>query len=306
MSGPHRQHRPRPRVSWVAGPPPGVVRPRPVRPVEQYDGPPSYHVPPRWGFPHLTWRVPTAVPGTPSGDPTPIERVRVLHRNAVTILWFLAGLAAIAAGAEFWRYGLLVVSRTAALHTAIVAFSDALEIIASLLAAVFGLIAVGATLWWLLVARGAAAGAAGQEPARATREVVAGVLVPGVNLVMAGSILAELEHLILGRAPSRRPRPSRLVLAWWVAWVANEVLMVLVIVWRFRDGIQAMADGVLLNGLLSASAAVLAGLTAVLVYRLTTLLAPVRTDRLRPLQVRSVKGAPAPELHTARPAGAAR
>ncbi len=301
-----RPYRPRPRVSWVANPPPGAIRPRSARPAERYDGPPSYHVPPRWGFPHLAWRVPTAVPGTPSGYPSPVERVRVLHRNAVTILWFLAGLAAVAAGAEFWRYALLVMSRSTALHASTVAFSDALEIIASLLTVVFGLIAVAATLWWLLVARSAAAEAAGQEPARSTGEVLAGVLVPGVNLVMAGSILAELEHLVLGREPDRRPRPSRLVLAWWAAWVVNEVLMVLVIGWRFKDGVQAMADGVLLTGLLNTSAAVLAGLTAVLVYRLTTLLAPVRTDRLRPLQVRSVKGAPPPELRTARPTGAAR
>nr|WP_179775779.1 DUF4328 domain-containing protein [Amycolatopsis endophytica] len=290
----------------MASPPPGAFRPRPSRPVEHYGGPPSYPVPPRWGFPHLTWRVPTAVPGTPSGYPSPVERVRVLHRNAVTVLWFLAGLAAVAAGAEFWRYALLAMSRTTALNAATVGFSDALEIIASLLTVVFGLIGIGSALWWLVVARGAAADAAGQEPARSTGEIVAGVLVPGVNLVMAGSILAELEHLVLGRAPARRPRPSRLVLAWWAAWAVNQVLMLLVIGWRFKDGVQAMADAVLLTGLLNTSAAVLAGLTAVLVYRLTTLLAPVRTDRLRPLQVRSVKGAPEPEPHTARPAGAAR
>ncbi|NIH77520.1 DUF4328 domain-containing protein [Amycolatopsis viridis] len=290
----------------MASSPPGAIPPRPVRPAERYDGPPSYHVPPRWGFPHLAWRVPTAVPGTPSSWPSPVERVRVLHRNAVTILWFLTGLAVVAAGAEFWRYALLVASRTTALHAATVAFSDALEIIASLLTVVFGLLGLGATLWWLLIARAAAAEAAGQEPARSTREVIAGVLVPGVNLVMAGSILAELEHLVLGRAPVGRPRPSRVVLAWWAAWIANEVLMLLVIGWRFKDGVQAMADSVLLAGLLNVSAAGLAALTAVLVYRLTTLLAPARTDRLRRWQVRSVKGAPAPPLRPVRPAGAAR
>jgi len=277
-----------------------------VRPVERYDGPPAYPVPPRWGFPHLVWRTPTAVPGTPSGAPDPVERVRVLHRNAVTILWFLAGLAAVSAGAEFWRYALLAMSRTSALHVATVAFSDALEIVASLLTVVFCMIATAATLWWLVVARGAAADAAGQEPARSVGEVIAGVLVPVVNLVMAGSIAAELEHLVLGRPPARRPRPSRTVLAWWAVWVLNQVLMVLVIAWRFKDGVQAMADAVLLTALLNLSAAVLAGLTAVLVYRLTALLAPVRTDRLRPLQVRAVRGAPRPDLRTARPAGAAR
>ena len=296
----------RPRVRWVATPPPGVAGPRRARPAERYTGPPAYPVPPRWGFPNLTWRAPTAVPGTPSGMPTPIERMRMLSRNAVTILWFLTGLSTVAAVAEFWRYALLVISRTSALDTDVVMMSDALEIIASLLTVVFGLMAVGSVLWWLLVARQAAAQASGQEPSRSSWQVVVGVLVPGLNLAMAGSILAEVEHAVLGRPVDRRPRPSRLVLAWWAAWVLNELLMILVIGWRFRDGVQAQADGVLLSGLLDTSAAVLAGLSAVVVHRLTMLLAPVSLSRLRLRRVVAVKGAPAPTTRPRRPASASR
>ncbi|WP_236790211.1 DUF4328 domain-containing protein [Amycolatopsis sp. GM8] len=291
----------RPRVRWVATPPPGAMPPRRSRPPARYTGPPAYPVPPRWGFPNLTWRAPTLVPGMPSSYPRPVERVRLLSRNAVMILWFLAGLALTGAVAEFWRYALLVISRNAALHTGVVAMSDTLEIIASLLTVVFGVLGVASALWWLVIARQAAADVSGHEPPRSTRQVLVGVLVPGFNLVMAGSILAELEHAVLRRSPSRRPRPSRFVLAWWAAWVLNAVLMILVIVWRFRDGVQAQADGVFLSGLLDASAALLAVLTALLIQRLTSLLAPISLDRLRVRRVIAVKNAPAPALRPVRP-----
>ncbi|MTD56396.1 DUF4328 domain-containing protein [Amycolatopsis sp. RM579] len=285
----------------MASPPPGAVPPRRAKPAERYTGPPAYPVAPRWGFPNLTWREPTLVPGTPSSYPPPVQRVRLLSRNAVTILWFLAGLALIGAVAEFWRYVLLVISRDAALSSGVVAMSDALEIVSSLLTAVFGVLALASTLWWLVITRQAAADESGHEPPRATSQVLVGVLVPGLNLVMAGSILAELEHAVLRRSPSQRPRPSRLVLAWWAAWVLNAMLMILVLVWRFRGGVQAQADGVFLSGLLDTSAALLAVLTAVVVHRLTSLLAPVSLDRLRVRRVVAVKGAPAPRLRPVRP-----
>jgi CHASE2 domain-containing sensor protein len=130
--------------------------------------------------------------------------------------------------------------------------------------------------------------------------VLIGALVPGLNLVVAGSIVAELEHAILRRPVERRPKPSRLVLAWWAAWVLDAVLMIVVIGWRFRDGVQAQADGVLLSGLLDTSGALLAGLTAIVVHRLTSLLAPITLDRLRVRGVVAVKGAPAPTLRPVR------
>ncbi|HVW40412.1 MAG TPA: DUF4328 domain-containing protein, partial [Amycolatopsis sp.] len=174
------------------------------------------------------------------------------------------------------------------------------------LTVVFGLMALGSVLWWLMIARQAAAQESGQQPPRPSWQVVVGVLVPGLNLAMAGSILAELEHAILHRPADRRPKPSRLVLAWWAAWVVNALMMVLVIVWRFRDGVQAQADGVFLNGLLDLSAAVLASLTAVTVHRLTMLVAPVSLHRLRLRRVIAVKGAPPAATRPPRPANAAR
>ncbi|GLY64079.1 DUF4328 domain-containing protein [Amycolatopsis taiwanensis] len=293
-------------MRWVASPPPGAYRPHRRRQPERYLGPPAYPAPPRWGFPNLTWREPTNVPGTASSFPTPLERARLLARNAITVLWFLAGLATVASAAEFWRYALLVISRDTALSSGVVGMSDTLEMTSSLLTAVFGLMALGSVLWWLLVIRYAAAEENGHVPPRSSREVVIGALVPGINLVLAGSILAELEHVVLRRPPDRRPRPSRLVLAWWAAWLVNGLAMVLVIGARFFDSIQAQANAVLLTGVLSASAALLAGLTAVVVHRLTSLIAPVPLRRLRRRRVVSVRGAPLPQLRPDRPAGAAR
>jgi hypothetical protein len=54
---------------------------------------------------------------------------------------------------------------------------------------------------------------------------------------------------------------------------------VLVLLWSLRTGVQAKADGVVLHALLDLLAAVTAGVTAVLVTRLTRLLGPPRPRR---------------------------
>jgi hypothetical protein len=167
----------------------------------------------------------------------------------------------------------------------------------SLLAFVMALFAFAATVWWLLVARAAAAGEAGHEPARPLWQVGVGILVPGINLVLAGSIVAELEHAVLWRPASARPRPSRLVLTWWAAWIGNALLLALTVIWRTRDGVQADADAVVLSAVTDLSAAVLAILTTLAVQRFTRLLAPVDAASVRPLRVVTVKGAPEVPRH---------
>ncbi|WP_228004483.1 DUF4328 domain-containing protein [Amycolatopsis sp. YIM 10] len=301
------QHRPpmRQRVRWVATPPYGPA-PRRRAVDHRYYGPPAYRVPPRWGFPNVVWRLPTAVPGTPSNAPRPAQRLRALSRNATVLLWVLAGFAAVAALAEGWRYVLLLVSRDSALDADLVGASDALVLTAALLTFLLALFAAGISLWWLLVARVVAADELGERPPRPPWQVLVGFFVPGPNLVMAGSIVAETEHAVLRRPGTERPRPSRLVLAWWGTWALNGVLLVVSVIWRLRDGVQAQADGVLLAVLTDGSAAGLAVLTALLVRRMTGLLAPVGEDKLRHLRVLSVSGAPEPELRPARPATAPR
>ncbi|WP_410658602.1 DUF4328 domain-containing protein [Amycolatopsis sp. lyj-112] len=293
------------RVRWVASPPPGAWPQRRKPAAERYAGPPSYPVPPRWGFPNLVWRRSTAVPGTASSEVTPGERLRVITRSLLPVLWTFAALALVASAAETWRYILLVQSRDSALSTSVVTVSDSFVITAGLLTTILSLLPSGLAVWWLLVARHAAADASGEVSPRPLWQVLVFVLVPVVNLLLVLPIIAELEHAVLRRSRGDRPKPSRLVLVWWGVWVLNWLLLGLVVVWRFRDGVQALADGVILVALTDLAAAGLAVATALLVRRMSGLLSPVAEKRLRHFRVLKVDGAPDPERRE-RPAASAR
>lgn len=293
------------RFRWVAQPPPGVADAAPEPPAPPYTGPPSYPAPPRWGFPNLGWRRPTMVPGTPSAAQDPVHRQRPVGIRVVSVLAGTAMLAGMAGAAELWRYGLLVVSRSAALSTTVVRASDALVVATSILAFLAGIGAVGLTFWWFLLARAAAVRQLGVRPPRHGWRLAVAFFAPGVNLVLAGSALAEFEHLLLGKPADRRPVPSRWVQVWWAAWAANGVLVAVTVGWRLRDGIQAEADSVLLAACTDLVAATLAALTAVLVARWSALLSPASPGARR-MRVLHVRDAPAPPLRRARPAGSAR
>jgi hypothetical protein len=293
------------RVTWVATPPSGWWAPprRPARP--PYYGPPTYPAVPRWGFPRLAWREPTTVPGAPSGPVRSPERMVWQGRLAVSVLWMVAISALLAGGGEVWRYALLVIGRSEALPDQVVAASDTLVEVCAGLAAGTGVVALVLVLRWLLTARDVAAAQAGVRPGRADWQVLLGVLVPGLNLFVAGSVLAELEHTALA-CPPARPRPSRLVLAWWVLWAAGEVLAVLTLLLGLRGGVQALADGVLWHAVTDLVAAAVAVLTAVVVDAMTGLVAPAAGRAPNRLRVVRVTGAPAPPLRPVRPSGAVR
>ncbi|MGH3915214.1 MAG: DUF4328 domain-containing protein, partial [Pseudonocardiaceae bacterium] len=100
-----------------------------------YTGPPSYPTPPRWGFPLVTWR-----PGPPAAPQvSDAERMRSLAAIAIPLLGLTAALVLGTAGAEAWRYKLLLDSRTDAVSAWTLYISDALVItggVTALLAAV--------------------------------------------------------------------------------------------------------------------------------------------------------------------------
>lgn len=296
------------RVRWVATVPAGVTPPRRAVAREAYAGPPAYAHPPFWGFPHLAWRQSTAVPGTAFDGTNQPRRLRMIARNVQALLWTVAGLAVIAGAAEVWRYALLVISRDTALSPSVVGTSDAFVLVFSLLTFVLAALAVAGVAWWLFAARSVADNHSGQRPARPGWQVALGTLVPGPNLVLAGPIVAELEHAALGRPAEKRPRPSRLVLAWWGAWWLNAGLLLVTIGLRMRDGVQADADGVLITAVTDLSAAGLAVLTLFVIDRITRFLTPIDDRRLKtllPLRVTEVRGAPEPARRT-RPATATR
>lgn len=295
-----------PQVDWVASPPPGAVRRAPAGPRRhRYNGPPSYATPPRWGFPAVVWRWQTSVPGGPGAGPSLVERLRATARPAQAMLWLLTGFTALAGFAELWRYFLLVRSRGGALGRTTVRMSDTLVVGASLVAMLLAVVCAVLVLWWLYVARAAAADHAGHKPARPDWQVLVWLVIPGVNLVVAGSVLAELEHAVLSRSATERPRPTRLVLVWWTAWAVSGVLFAVTLVWNLRAGVQAMADGVVLHALTDLAAAAVAASTVVVVRRFTVLLAPVDPANVRRLRVVGVLGAP-PAQRAPRPATAKR
>ncbi len=183
-------------------------------------------------------------------------------------------LALLAAGAEGWRYALLVSSRDAGVAADSVRLSDALVYTASALLLVAAALSATSCLLWLSRARAAAEENAGVRSSRPAWHVFAGVLVPGVNLVLPGMLLAELEHTAAERPPDRRPRPSGLVRAWWSAWVVNLLLALLAVLWGFREGLQAAADGVVLHAVLNLSACVVAVMTILVIRTLSAQLSP--------------------------------
>jgi len=244
----------------------------PARP-RRYTGPPRYRFTPRWGFPALPW-----VPPAPQRPPprSALTGARATLGSLVPALWASAIVAAVAAGAELWRYVLLLASRNDALPAGLVAASDALVMAAGTVAPILAVLAGVLLIVWSVRASRAAGDFADVVPARSTRMIVAGWLVPVVNLSVPGSVLAEIEHAGLARPPGERPRPSRLLTAWWVLWVADLLFFAVVALWSLRTGVQAQADGVVLHAVLDLLAAATAGVTAVLAVRLTRLLTPSR------------------------------
>lgn len=332
-------------VRWVALAPHGpATRRPPARREQPYTGPPSYPAPPKWGFPNLIWRLPTQVPGTASTKQDPADAQRTIGVGAMVVLLALAVFTAFAGAAEVWRYALLVQSRDAALSATAVEISDLLVVWVYLATVpLLSLAAVLMTFAWFLLARTAAARQSGYQPPRSLLSVLLRVFAPwpavglalgllwlvatlvpaasqvavtlmpvvalgvlAVSLVLAGPVLIELEHAALGNGPDVRLRPSRLALAWWAAWAGNGVLVALTVIWRTRDGLQQQADAVVLTAATDFAAAALAVLTALVIRRLMALLVPRHRGALRRFRVVGVRGAPEPELRTARPASASR
>jgi Domain of unknown function (DUF4328) len=264
----------------------------PTQPRPRYTGPPSYPLPPRWGFPpqdspRLSWLVPAPV-AAPAASPE--ERMRALAAAAVPLLGLTAMLVLATAGAEAWRYTLLLNSRIDAVPAGPLHASDALVITGGVISLLAGFLAGAVTVGWLVRACAAAARAAAVTPTRPTWQLVAGVGVPGVNLLVPGAVLAELEHAALGRDPRARPRPSRLVVGWWAVWATGLVLAYTTMLWDLRDGVQARADGVLLHVATDLVAGVVAITTIVVVRRLTRLLSPATLANSRRMVVVRVPG----------------
>ncbi|MBW0104062.1 DUF4328 domain-containing protein [Pseudonocardia sp. KRD291] len=263
-------------LEWVALTPdpallPESVRARPAAPAPaRYRGPPRYRQVPRWGLPIGPWRP----AGSGPDAPTAVQLARALAGQLVPVLWVAAAMSTIAAVAEVWRYVLLLISRTDALSPTVVAWSDSMVWFGGW-ASLAAVLASGYLIvMWTLHALRAAAQRSGTVPARSTRAVVLGWVMPGLNLAVPGAVLAEIEHSALVLPPGARPRPSRELRVWWALWGICVVLGAVTVLWSLRTGTQALADGVLLHAWLDVLAAATAVVTLRLVRRLTDLLEP--------------------------------
>lgn len=252
-----------------------------------YSGPPSYREVPRWGLPRVAWRRSLPLESVPPDHASPM---RALAGSAAPLLWLTAAVTGLTAAAEAWRYSILLASRTGAVAAGPLRVSDVLVVSGGVMSMLAGALAAVVVLAWLVRAYAAAADSAGVAPARPRWQLVAGVLVPGVNLLLPGAVLAEIEHAALGGDPARRPRPSRLIVAWWAVWATGLVLAAITLLWRLRDTVQAQADGVLLTAATDLLAAGVAVLTASVVRRLTRLLSPAALRRVRRRVVVGIRG----------------
>jgi hypothetical protein len=239
--------------------------------------------------------------------PQPLDQLRMLTRNLVATLWVTTAALGIAAVGEGWRYVLLILSRGGALSRSVVAFSDALVVTAGVVSGLAAVASLALAVLWVLRARDVAGSVTGQQPARPLRDVLIGLLVPGLNLAVAGSILAELEHAAARKPVTARPRPSRLLRLWWISWVVSEVLFAVVwLLMFFGTSVQAQANGVELHLLADLVAGFTAATGALFVTRITLLLEPIDLATVSRMRVLKIVDAPEPPLRATRPAGSPR
>ena len=263
---------------WVAHPPPSSPGPaRKKRPstVGQGGPPPSYRFGhPRWGFPAVVWRPAPTGPEPVGPPPSPILR------RAAWLAWLTSAAALSAAGAELWRFLLMIDGRTKVLSAGAVATSDALVAALSVAVLAFALLTAAMAVTALIRTYRWAAMSAGRAPSRSAGGVAARLLVPGWNVYGAGEILVEIDTL-LGPRDETRPRAaaSRLVLAWWLSWIVNAGLVVVTLGRGLGGSLQAIADTVELHIAVDLSAAIVAGLGALVLRRFARLM---DGPRLRP------------------------
>jgi len=254
---------PLPVQRWRADPPPNLHptgrAARAPRRRRVYFGPPSYGAAhPRWGFPATVWR------GAGHDDPqagtvVPLGRLRL----AAALCWATGAAALAAAGGEIWRFVLLLRGRTEVLSGPVVVASDRFLTIAAVLAALLAVAAVVVLVPALVGLHSAAARLGGLEPSRLPAAVLARLVVPGWNLSGLGVVAGEIDGSLSSPGAAGRPRMSRLVLAWWIAWVFNGVLALVALGRAFGTSDQAVADTVELHifvDLAGAAVAVLAAL----------------------------------------------
>ncbi|TWH23035.1 uncharacterized protein DUF4328 [Rhodococcus rhodochrous J45] len=226
---------------WVARPAGGPPTTEPASPSRGRPSAetPSYREMPRWGL----------LDPLPDEDVEP-DRAETAADLAPTLLVGTAVVFGLAALAEAVRYGVLLYNRTRLVDPLVLAVSDAAVWATQVVGPVVALAAAVASGLRLIDLRRRIYAERGLAESRSPLSILAGLVVPGLNLAMPGVFLTEIAD--------RDPRLLRAIRTWWVLWVVNGVLVVVLLAWRQRDTLQARADGVLLTAVLAALGAVVA------------------------------------------------
>ena len=224
----------------------------------------------------MVWRG-AAPAGIDTSRDTPITGLRVGRwAGALTAI-----AALVAGGGETWRYALMMRGRTEVLSGPTVQASDTLVTVAAWAAVVFALVTAIVVMSVLVRLHAGAARRLGWEPSRPAASVLARLVVPGWNVWGLGVVAAEVDgqlstepDRVPGRPASgpRRPRMSRLVLSWWIAWIVDIVLVLVTLLRAFATSDQAVADTVELHIVVDLVGAVVAVLTALVCGRFLRLL----------------------------------
>jgi hypothetical protein len=228
----------------------------------------------------VVWR-PAAVPAPAE---QPVDPGPGLRR--ATWLAVLAGAAALlAAGAEIWRFALMLQGRTLVLNGAVVRTSDMLVAAAGIIAPLTALLALIYAVPVLARTNAAAAGRRGRAPSRTLGAVAARVLIPIWNIYGAGQIVTEIDRLLQAgpnpgaalddHRPADRPRRAgKLTLCWWLSWAVSALLVIVTAARGFGGSLQAIADTVELHIAVDLVAVVVAWLGAAMLSRFRRLLSP--------------------------------
>ncbi|MFD4440647.1 DUF4328 domain-containing protein [Nocardia sp. NPDC058519] len=206
---------------------------------------PRYTQTPRWGL----------LDPPPSAARTPERPLRgiAVRRDrlllATMFAFLLAGLA------EYGRYLILLQNRARLIPGWLLWISDATVLVFGIIAPICALVTAVSLVAWLIEARTIVFTAYGKRDPRKRWSLIAGCLVPGVNLIWPGVFLTEL----LGADPD--PRSHRAVRIWWAAWALSGLLLIAATLWRDASTLQAEADGVSFTGFTNLCAAGFAVLT---------------------------------------------
>ena len=216
-----------------------------------------------------------------------------------------AGAAVLAAAAETWRFVLMLVGRTQVLSGPLVATNDALVAATGVAVVMLAVLTAAVAVPALIRTHRWAGVRSGHGPSRTARAVAARLLVPGWNVYGAGQIFIDIDAMLRRAAanpsaanpsaanpsaanpsdanpsaanpsaanPSAANPPTArpLILLWWISWIVNAALVVLVLGRGLGGSLQAIADTVELHIALDLCAAVVAALGAQILRRFARL-----------------------------------